>query len=155
MERVYGAIARLSAAVWVGGGLFFVAVAAPAAFSGSENPTFAARTVGEMLARWHGISVLCPLLILAGRSFRRRFPLILIVLAVVLANGQWRVDARIHQIRVSVEGPVSDLAPEDPMRRRFGALHGISMMLLVGQLVCGVGLIAGDRDSGTASPGGT
>lgn len=145
MKLHLATVARLSLAIWVGGGAFLAAVAAPAAFSAAGSPGEAARVVGEMLFRWHWISTLAPLLVLLSSRFRRRLPLALIIVAVVLANSQWMVDNRIQQIRASVEGSVSDLDRNDPVRRRFGALHGASMALLLGQLLCGAGVIATER----------
>lgn len=146
MKSFFATTARLSLALWVGGGLFMGLVAAPAAFSAAASPEAAARVVGEMLSRWHWIAVLAPLVVLLAPTFRRRWPLALVVVAVVLANSQWMVDNRIQEVRASVEGSVSNLDKDDPVRRRFGALHGVSMTLLLGQLLCGAGVIASDRD---------
>ncbi len=144
--RALTTLARLSLALWVGGGAFLAAIAAPAAFSAAGEPGTAAAVVGAMLSKWHWLSVIGPLLVLLSRRFRWKWPLALIVAAVVLANAQWMVDNRIHDVRASIAGSISDLDRSDPVRRHFGALHGVSMTLLLGQLLCGVAVVATERE---------
>jgi hypothetical protein len=48
----------------------------------------------------------------------------------------------VRRIRRELGGSVGSLDPADPRRRRFGALHGLSMLLLFGQVALGtVGLV--------------
>lgn len=147
VERFVTVLARLLLSVWLGGGLFLAFVAAPAAFSAASTRDSAATIVGTMLSRWHWIAVLAPLVMLLSGRFRRKWPLVLIVVAVVLANAQWLVDNRIQDLRASVEGSISELDETDSVRRRFGALHGVSMTLMLGQLLCGTGVLVGSSQS--------
>jgi len=38
-------------------------------------------------------------------------------------------------MRMEAAVPISDLPREHPLRRRFGALHGLSTLLLLSQLI--------------------
>lgn len=123
------------AALWLGSA-FFLMLAASAAFRSAPNSTVAADVVGSMLSRWHYIALAAPLALFA-LELRNARKLVLIVLfaTILVAAAQAFVDLRIRTIRASSPVPMSELAKEDPLRRRFGALHGISMMLLLVQAI--------------------
>jgi len=127
------ALQRLIAALWLGSA-FFLMLSASAAFRAAGNTSIAADVVGSMLTRWHYIALTAPLLLFA-LELRRTRPLILTLLfaAILLATTQSLVDLRIRAIRQSSSVPISELDKTDPLRRRFGALHGISMALLLTQ----------------------
>ncbi|MEA2491846.1 MAG: hypothetical protein QOH21_3638 [Acidobacteriota bacterium] len=107
-------------------------LASSGAFRAAPNPTIAADVVGSMLTRWHYIALLAPLLLFALELRRaRRFVLVVVFVALVLAALQSFIDLRIRAIRASSFVPISSLSPSDPVRRHFGALHGASMGLLL------------------------
>ena len=124
------------AALWLGGGAFLIFIAAPSAFSASDSPTNAANVVGAMLTRWHYIALALPLLLLGieWRSARVRV-LIILSAAIALAAAQAFVDLRIRAIRNESPVAISALDRSDPIRRRFGILHGVSSLLLLSQVV--------------------
>jgi hypothetical protein len=101
-----------------------------------------------MLTRWHYIALAAPLLLLVLEWRRLRTAVIAIVFAaIVIATLQALVDLRIRAIRESSPVPVSSLALSNPLRRRFGRLHGVSSLLLLGEIVaaaCAVGAIERD-----------
>jgi MbtH protein len=118
-------------------------LAASAAFRAAPNPTAAADVVGAMLARWHYIAVAAPLALFTlelGRA--RRAVLIVLFAALVLAAAQAFVDLRIRAIRTSSPVSISSLDRDDPVRRRFGALHGASMLLLLLQTMAAALVVA-------------
>lgn len=126
---------RLISAVWFGSAVFLM-LAASAAFRAAGNPTVAADVVGSMLTRWHYIALAAPLaLFVMELRHARRLMVVLLFTALVLAALQSFVDLRIRAIRAVSPVPISDLDREDPVRRRFGMLHGLSMMLLALQAV--------------------
>ena len=138
------ALQRLIAALWLGSA-FFLMLSAQAAFRAAGNTSIAADVVGSMLTRWHYIALAAPLALFA-LELRRARPLILIVLfvAIILAAGQSFVDLRIRSIRASSPIAISNLDRTDPVRRRFGALHGLSMVLLLAQtLIAATVVLAG------------
>jgi hypothetical protein len=118
-------------------------LAASAAFRVSPNPTVAADVVGAMLSRWHYIALAAPIALFFIELMRiRRLVIVVTFTALLLAATQAVVDLRIRQIRISSRTPISSLDPADPLRRRFGALHGVSMMLLVAQAIA-AGVVVG------------
>ena len=120
--------------MWLGSA-FFVIVAASAAFRAASSPSDAANVVGAMLVSWHYIALLAPLalIILEWRRARARV-LIVIFAAIVLASLQALADTRIRIMRIDSPVSISSLSPRDPLRRRFGTLHGISSLLLLAQV---------------------
>lgn len=125
------------AAIWFGGGVFLT-LAAFAAFRAAGDPTTAGNVVGAMLTRWHYIALGAPLLLIAIEWKRMRTLVIVIVFAaIIFAAFEALVDIRLHAMRTSMS---SD-------RRAFGMLHGISSMLLLGQvLAAGAAVGAIERD---------
>src|SRR5688572_10359756 len=135
-------LSRMIAALWFGSAIFLM-VAASAAFRASPNSTVAADVVGAMLGRWHYIALAAPLTLFALElRHARRVVLTVLFAAIVIAAAQAFVDLRIRSIRVSSPIPMSELPKEDPLRRRFGALHGISMMLLLAQAIAAAVVVA-------------
>jgi len=95
-----------------------------------------------MLTRWHYIALAAPLLLLAIEWRKMRTAVILIVfVAIFFAAFEALIDIRIHAMRISGD------------RRFFGMLHGISSLLLVGQVLCAAGAVAAiERDLDSPSP---
>lgn len=129
------AIARLVRALWLGSGAFLILTAA-AAFGAASNATDAANIVGAVLTRWHYIALFAPLLLLL-LEWRRSRPVMLILLfiAILLASSQALLDTRIRMMRLDSLVPISSLSPDDPLRRHFGFLHGVSSLFLIGQVI--------------------
>jgi hypothetical protein len=135
------AVQRLIAALWMGSA-FFLMLSASAAFRAAGNTSMAADVVGAILTRWHYIALAAPLALFA-LELRRARPLILVLLfvAILLAAGQSFVDLSIRAIRQSSPIAISALDKTDPVRRRFGALHGLSMVLLLTQAIMAAGIV--------------
>jgi hypothetical protein len=146
-------VTRFIHAFWLGSGAFLIMVAAPAAFRAAPSPNVAADVVGAMLTRWHYIGLAAPLALLALDWRRARMHVLAIVfIAVILAAAQAVVDLRIRKIRASTSVPISQLARQDPVRRHFGMLHGVSSLLLLGQVVCAGAALAMDKDYRRGAP---
>jgi hypothetical protein len=128
-------VARLVRALWLGSGAFLILTAA-AAFGAASNATDAANVVGAVLTRWHYIALFAPLLLLL-LEWRRSRPVMLILLfiAILLASSQALLDTRIRMMRLDSIVPISSLSPDDPLRRHFGFLHGMSSLFLIGQVI--------------------
>ena len=136
------AITRLIQALWLGSGVFLL-LTASAAFNAASNTTDAANVVGAVLVRWHYIALLAPLLLMF-LEWRRSRPVMLVILfvAVLFASFQALLDTRIRMIRDSSLVPISSLSSADPVRRQFGMLHGMSSMLLIGQVIAAAAVVA-------------
>jgi len=130
-----------------------MAVAAPAAFRAAPDSATAADIVGAMLIRWHYIALVLPLLVFALVWKRARAAVIVVIfIGIVLAALQAMVDVRIRHLRASSIVPISDLPRADPLRRRFGLLHGGSSLLLLLQAVAaGTVVAAGTPRHSTAT----
>jgi hypothetical protein len=126
-------LSRLILGLWFGGGAILLAVATPAAFRGAGDPARAAEIVGGMLRPWHWLAIGAPLvvLIITASGGRRGARVVILAVALLFAVAQTVVDARIHAIRRSSAVSISSLAKSDPVRRRFGMLHGASSMLML------------------------
>lgn len=117
-------------------------LAASAAFRSAPNPTAAADIVGAMLTRWHYIALGAPLLLFVLEMRRpRRVALVLLFVAVLIAAGQAFIDLRIRTIRWSSPVPISSLPVTHPTRKTFGALHGVSMALLLMQTLAAAAVV--------------
>ncbi|HEX8171853.1 MAG TPA: hypothetical protein VF824_15050 [Thermoanaerobaculia bacterium] len=145
-SRFSGRFRRLVAALWFGSAVFLM-LAAVAAFRAAPTPTAAADVVGAMLARWHYIALIAPLLLFLFALQRGRGIVLSFVLAgVFLASLQVFTDIAIRRMRNNSPVPISSLDRGDPLRRKFGALHGLSMMLLVAQAIAAGLAVALDED---------
>lgn len=141
-------------ALWLGGGAFMAFLAAPAAFSAAGDRVVAANVVGAMLDRWHYIALLAPLVLLIAewrttRLARTRI-VVLLSLALVLASAQVFVDLRIRSMRFDSIIPISELPANSLVRREFGRLHGMSMALMLAQLLAAAGAAAKGGQNGQA-----
>jgi hypothetical protein len=138
-------LARIIQALWFGSGVF-VMFAALAVFRALPSVD-AADAVGAMLSRWHYIALLAPALLtlIEFRRARTRMVMILFV-AILLAAMQGFSDLRIRRMRAESPVAISSLDRNDPLRRRFGALHGLSSILLVAQIAAAAAAIAAEPD---------
>jgi len=148
MQRLF----RLIAALWFGSAVFLM-LAASAAFRAAGSATVAADVVGSMLTRWHYIALAAPLALFALelRAARRAVAIVLFT-GLMLAAAQSVVDLQIRAIRASSVVPVSELDRTNPVRRRFGALHGFSMLLLLLQAIAAAAVVAARDPEGRTTP---
>ena len=134
--------AKLLAALWFGAGAFIL-IAAAAIFRAADSPTTAANVVGAMLTRWHYLALLIPVaLVFLLRNRARSIVLAALFTAIILASVQAFVDLRIRQIRASTPVAISALDRDDPLRRQFGMLHGLSSLLLVVQVLAAAAVVS-------------
>jgi hypothetical protein len=124
-----------------------LAIATPAAFRASPSATVAASVVGAMLTPWHYVAIAAPLLLLLLKGGGKPpHSMVILFAALLLATAQAMVDLRIRAIRRESPRPISSLALTDPVRRRFGLLHGASSLLLIGQAIAAAAVV-GRNDS--------
>jgi hypothetical protein len=101
-----------------------------------------------MLAAWHYLALILPLLLLAI-EWRRARAVIMTTLAcgIIIAALQVVTDLRIRAIRFSSPVPIAELSRSNPIRRRFGLLHGLSSLLLLAQVVTAATAVALEDDT--------
>lgn len=124
-------------AAWLGAVLFFGASVAPAAFAVLPSRTDAGALVGRTLPvlMYAGI-VVGALLILnagklrtAGAAVRRGTAIVGILMLAACGLAQLWVAPEIGRLRAEA-GVIETRPPDDPLRQRFGRLHGMSVALL-------------------------
>jgi hypothetical protein len=86
-----------------------------------------------MLTPWHYISIAAPLALLILKRGSKT-TMVILFLAIVMAAAEAMIDIKIRAIRNNSTVPISSLPLTDPLRRRFGMLHGASSLLLLLQI---------------------
>lgn len=143
-----GYLYALALALWVGGGVLYTFVLTPAIFDAYPRNT-AGEIVGTMMPHFFRFQVLAvagaALALIAlwrawpGRGRALCLALVVVTLA-VQAFVQWRLYPEILAVKSRVASFES--APDAPERRRFRALHGVSMLLNLLTLADGAVLLA-------------
>jgi putative copper export protein len=140
--QITAAIFRLALAFWVGGAALFTFVLTPTLFK-TQPRDLAATIVGVLFPgyfRWGlatgAVAVIC-LLILRGRYFLPT--LILLVLMLGLVSYQaFSIEPRAAALKQQIAS-FETAGKDDPLRRKFSKLHGISMacnlIVLLGGIV--------------------
>lgn len=117
--------------LWLGAGLLFVAVVAPAAFVVLPTRTLAGALVGRVLPVifYAGVVIGAVIVVLdlTGRTGSWTRTAAGAVSALACAVAQLVVGARIDRLRAAIGGPLDALSPEDPRRIAFGRLHAFSV----------------------------
>lgn len=148
------ALRNLILALWLGGGAALIAIATPAAFKASPTPTAAADVVGAMLARWHYIEILAPVILLVVALIRNRprqgIRIALLATAILLGSIQIGLDLHIRSIRENSPIPISLLSRDHPTRLRFGLFHGLSSLAMLLQVVSAAGVVFVDEERSPA-----
>lgn len=132
-------------AAWLGAAIYFSAVVAPNAFgvlrsfslpnSAEIAGTIVTRTLSVVNTSGFLLSLL--LLITAfvlKKGFRRWSfivqSILLTVVAVATAVGEWVIAARMRGLRLAMQGQIDQVPLSDPNRIAFAALHGYSVAAL-------------------------
>lgn len=137
MPNLGHALRELALALWFGGGLAML-VATRAIFAGAPDRPLAGRISGLVLLRYQlprGMAAVAlgASALLGTRGSATLLGLFAIVLQLVAAP----VDNKLRALRFDL----AEAPPEDPRRRTFGALHGVSVLLLLAQIAAaGAGL---------------
>lgn len=135
-------------ALWVGGGAAISFLVAPVVFERAGSRTLAAEIVGQVLRRFDRYvliagpaACLAVLLEMAGtlggsRTIALRLALMAAMVGLALYS-RFAILPQIQQLRAEL-GEDLDRAPrQDERRMRFGRLHGVSVLCLLGEIVLG------------------
>jgi len=140
----------LSLIVWIGGLIFFAFVLAPTAFQILPTTHLAGNVVGRALGKLHYIAIACAMVFLlssliynwldegAVHLFAARHIFVGLMLALTLLSQFWIIP-RMDTLRAQA-GDFGAIAPNDPVRMQFDALHAWStrvegLVLLIGLVV--------------------
>jgi hypothetical protein len=138
-------VRMLLLAAWLGAAIFFSVVVAPAAFTvtrsfGFPNAneiagTIVTRTLSVVNVTGFVLSVLVLLVsLVVKRSYGRTAAILQTVLLAIVAIsagvGEWVIAPKMRELRATMRGQIDLIAPDDPNRLAFAALHGYSVAAL-------------------------
>jgi hypothetical protein len=132
---------RFALALWFGGGLATL-FATRSIFAVAETRDQGGRFSGAVLSsflrlRWAAVALTAIAWLFVGGA-----PIWWASAAALLTLVQALLDARISAFRDQLGGSIGELDALDPRRKRWGALHGASVLLLLGQIACAVAGLA-------------
>jgi hypothetical protein len=132
-------------AAWLGLGIYFSAVVAPSAFgvlrsfSLANAGEIAGSIVSRALSAVNKTGLLFSLLLLLSAPVVKKYygrwsfivqNVLLIVIAIFTAAGEWVIAARMRGLRAAMNGQIDQVALTDPNRIAFAALHVYSVAAL-------------------------
>ena len=140
LESIY----RLSLSLWCGGNAIFTLLLTPVLFK-TESRDTAARIVGNLFPlyfrwglTWGVIAIVCHV---AGKGLTRRLPLGLLAMMLLISSFQaFYLEPRAAALKVQI-GSFENSSKEDPLRRQFSRIHGISAVCNLTVLAGGVALV--------------
>lgn len=133
---------RFALAVWLGGGLC-VLLGTRSIFQVAQTRALGGLFSGAVLASFSRLRWAAVALTVVGWLLLGTTPALWAATAAVLTIVQAPLDANIRALRARLGGSTEALASDDPLRKRWGALHGASVLLLLGQIACAAaGLVA-------------
>ena len=138
----------LSLIVWLGGLIFFAFVLAPTVFSVLPTRHLAGNVVNRSLGLLHGMGIVSGLVFLASSMIYSRLTqgdahpfalrhLLLCVMLLLTLISQFGISPKMAALRSSM-GDIDAVAPTDPARVQFNALHVWSTRLEGGVLLLGL-----------------
>lgn len=142
--QIIAAFYRLALAFWVGGAALFTFVLTPILFK-TQPRDLAAQIVGVLFPGyfWWGLATgsvaLVCLLILRGRTFLPTLALLLLMLGLTSYQA-FSIEPRAAALKQRIVS-FETTSRDDPLRREFSRLHGISMACNLAVLVSGIMLI--------------
>jgi hypothetical protein len=135
---------RLAISLWAGGNAIFTLMLTPILFK-TESRDIAGRIVGNLFPgyfRWGlacgAVALVCRL---AGRGFSAKLPVIVLVLMLLVTTFQaLYVEPRAAELKKQI-GSFETTSKEDPLRKQFSKLHGVSAVCNLSVLAGGVLLV--------------
>jgi hypothetical protein len=128
-------LAALLLAAWLGAGLLFTTVVAPAAFRVLPARMLAGAVVGQVLPVIFvsGMVVAAVAFVITARQSLRAKRWVQTGLALCLLGcgvAQFGIAPRIRVLRDALPANLEEVPPTDPRRATFGKLHGVSVAVL-------------------------
>jgi len=137
-------IYRLAVSLWAGGNAIFTLMLTPILFK-TESRDVAGRIVGNLFPGYFRWGLACGLIALVCRlvskGFGLKLPVILLVLMLAVSSFQaFYVEPRAAGLKQQI-GSFETTSKEDPLRREFSKLHGVSAVCNLTVLAGGVLLV--------------
>jgi hypothetical protein len=132
-------------AAWLGMAIYFSAVVAPGAFGVLRSFSLpnAGEIAGTIVTRTLSVvnisGVIASLILLVATLPARKFygrasfvlqNILLGIVAVATATGEWIIARRMRELRAAMHGQIDQVPFNDPNRLAFSALHGYSVSVL-------------------------
>jgi hypothetical protein len=135
---------RLAVSLWAGGNAIFTLMLTPILFK-TENRDVAGRIVGNLFPGYFRWSLACGIIALTCRlmvrGFDNKLPLILLVIMLALTSFQaFYVEPRAAELKRQI-GSFETTSKDQPLRKQFSKLHGVSAICNLTVLVGGVLLV--------------
>ena len=144
-DRVLGTVHAALLGGWLGAAAVVSFAVAPAAFEALPTRTEAGTFVGHLLRVVYAGAVIAGGVALAMSALRggrlRAARLALPGFVAAAGAASFGIAARIAALRESL-GPMDALALDDPGRRSFGVLHGVSIVVLLAAMLAAAAAIA-------------
>jgi len=135
---------RLAVSLWAGGNAIFTLMLTPILFK-TENRDVAGRIVGNLFLGYFRWSLACGIIALTCRLMVRgldhKLPLILLVIMLALTSFQaFYVEPRAAELKRQI-GSFETTSKDQPLRKEFSKLHGVSAVCNLTVLAGGVLLV--------------
>ena len=132
-------------AAWLGAAIFFSATVAPSAFQVSRafNLPNASEVAGSIVTRTLSIVNITGFIVgvlslgvavVVRKAYTRAAMIaqviLLVVVAITTAVGEWVVAARMRGLRIAMAIPIDQVSISDPLKVTFQTLHGYSVAAL-------------------------
>lgn len=152
MSRAHSA-SQLFVAVWVGALLCFMALVTPALFQ-AYAPDEAAKAVRIILPRLDLVSagLLIAAIATGLRLSRLRTGLLAVALLLALVSALY-LTPTLAALRRQADDKLSQRSREDPLRKQFGRLHGVSSSAMVLELLLGLSALTLGRRAPSVAGG--
>lgn len=144
-DRILTAVFAALLGAWLGAAAITAFAVAPAAFEALPSRSSAGTFVGGILRAVYAGGLVAGIaggVIIGKRGGKKRTLRVALTGTVAAAAGaSLAIAAKIAAMRASL-GPIDALPPDDPGRRTFGALHGISVVVLLAAMLAALAAIA-------------
>ena len=144
----------LSLGVWLGAIVYLTFGVAPVAFAVAPTRQLAGQIVGQAIAKLYALGYICAAVYAISVVVEQRvvpagppagWLLILVgVMVLLVAVNQFVVGRQMQTMRAGMQqefGSIDQTPKDHPLRSGFGRLHGVSSLLMMGNLLTGLGLM--------------
>ena len=140
LETIY----RLAVSLWAGGNAIFTLMLTPILFK-TESRDVAGRIVGNLFPGYFRWGLACGVIALvcrlSGRGLDAKLPVIVLVAMLAVSSFQaFYVEPRAAELKRQI-GSFETTSKEDPLRKEFSKLHGVSAVCNLAVLAGGVLLV--------------
>ena len=135
---------RLAISLWAGGNAIFTLMLTPILFK-TESRDIAARIVGNLFPGYFRWGIACGLIALvcrlASRAVYLKLPVFVLVVMLLVSSFQaFYLEPRAAELKKQI-GSFEATSKEDPLRKEFSKLHGVSAVCNLSVLAGGVLLV--------------